>query len=115
MGMNELFQIDPVKSPRMRWMERHYLTTQNTVDEHGHLLMSVYHGMAKIATGETLDAALVAAAKSLNIRLWNEESLVNTGVLTTAGGGMGRAESVSTGGLTGEAAASGQHLTNPQA
>jgi len=69
--MNELFQIDPVKSPRLRWMERHHLTLDRA-ERDGAIVHIVKHGMMPIGTGQTGDDALVAAAKSLNIKLWNE-------------------------------------------
>jgi hypothetical protein len=71
--MNELFEIPESKSPRIKWMERHHLTAANYTDENNHLRIAVYHGMARIANGDTADEALTAAAKSLNIPLWNEQ------------------------------------------
>ena len=70
---DELFKIEPVKSPRLKWMERHFLSTANYTDESDHLRIAVFHGMARVANGDTLEDALHAAAKKLNIKLWNEE------------------------------------------
>lgn len=61
-----LFDIPESKSPKLKWMERHHLTTANYTDENNHLRIAVYHGMARIANGDTADE------KSLNIPLWNE-------------------------------------------
>lgn len=70
--MNELFQIEPVKSPRLRWMERHYIKLE-TAERDGAVVHIAKHGMMPCGTGPTQDDALLAAAKSLNIKLWNEE------------------------------------------
>jgi hypothetical protein len=70
--MDELFQIEPTKSPKLKWMERHFLTVQITTLP----MPNVYqckHGMTVVAHGETHDDALCNAARKLNIKLWNEE------------------------------------------
>ena len=72
--MNELFQIEPIKSPRLRWMERHHLTVYQNIEMAVDARFTAYHGMAVIGHGATYDDALFAAAKSLNIKLWNEEN-----------------------------------------
>lgn len=69
--MSELFDIPECKSPRLKWMERHHLTIQITTNPPPNTYQAK-HGMTVIASGSTPDEALVAAAKSLNIRLWNE-------------------------------------------
>lgn len=76
--MNELFPIPETKSPRLKWMERHHLTIHHQpydhagpMDEQEHY--AAIHGMKPIGYGATPDEALVAAAKSLNIKLWNEQ------------------------------------------
>ena len=71
--MNELFTIPEVKSPRLLWMERHHITTSRGMDAQTSKLWAAHYGMDRIATGPTEDDALVAAAKSLNIPLWNEQ------------------------------------------
>jgi hypothetical protein len=70
----ELFAISETKSPRLKWMERHHLTVEKNefMDNWDY---RVKHGMAIIGYGATPDAALVAAAKSLNIPLWNESGV----------------------------------------
>ena len=68
--MSELFDIPETKSPRLLWMEKHYLSTANYTDDNNHLRIAVFHHLQRIANGDTLDDALVAAAKSLNIKLW---------------------------------------------
>jgi hypothetical protein len=54
-------------------MERHHLSVEK------YWMVDVWyyrakHGMKVIGKGETEDDALFAAAKSLNIKLWNEEA-----------------------------------------
>lgn len=72
--MNELFNIGESKSPRIKWMERHHLRVEANPAPRGDSdIMQCFHGMTVIGYGPTEDAALVAAAKSLNIRLWNEQ------------------------------------------
>jgi len=69
----ELFDIPENKSPRILWMERHHLKTDIYHDESDNPRIAVLHGMTRIANGLTVDEALVNAAKSLNIKLWNEQ------------------------------------------
>lgn len=72
MDMTELFNIDPVKSPRLKWMDRHHITVRITTMPPPNTYQAK-HGMAVVGYGATYDDALFAAAKSLNIKLWNEE------------------------------------------
>jgi len=65
--MGSLFNIPETKSPRLRWMERYHITVKIKGDKY-----EAYHGMDRVATGPTEDDAITAAAKSLNIKLWNE-------------------------------------------
>ena len=69
--MRELFEIPESKSPRLKWMERHHLTVEK------YWMVDIWyyrakHGMKVIGKGNTEDEAITAAAKSLNIPLWNE-------------------------------------------
>jgi hypothetical protein len=70
--MTELFDIPETPSPRLRWMKRHHLAIEPITEENGNRY-AARHGMAVICKGATEDEALTAAAKSLSIRLWNEE------------------------------------------
>ena len=65
----ELFTIPETKSPRLLWLERHHLTIGFNFESGMHVARQ---GMKPIGYGPTPDDALVAAAKSLNIPLWNE-------------------------------------------
>ena len=66
--MNELFEIPPSKSPRLLWMERHHLTVRlsHNYDDDEDVWQCLY-GMKVIGEGITKEAAVSAAAKSLNI------------------------------------------------
>ena len=67
--MSELFEIPESKSPRLLWLEDHHLhLCANTIS--GRWEVSLHS--AVIGHGATADDALAAAAKSLNIPLWNE-------------------------------------------
>jgi hypothetical protein len=70
----ELFKIEPVKSPRLKWMERHHITVTETANEDNEAVFQARHGMTVIAEASTVDKAIHKAAKSLNIKLWNEEA-----------------------------------------
>ena len=71
--MNELFEIPESKSPRLKWMERHHLTVRLSHDyDDDEDVWQCLHGMKVIGEGGTEDRAITAAAKSLNIPLWNE-------------------------------------------
>jgi hypothetical protein len=72
--MTELFDIPETPSPRLRWMQRHHLTVEPITEENSNRY-AARHGMTIIGKGSTEDEALTAAAKSLNIRLWNEEGV----------------------------------------
>lgn len=68
----DLFNLPESKSPRMKWMERHHLTVTDT-GSYAERRFEAVHGMKTIGYGATPDQALFAAAKSLNIRMWNEQ------------------------------------------
>ena len=71
--MNELFSIPESKSPRLLWMERHHLTIREGYNhDDDEAIFQCLHGMKVIGEGLTQDKAITAAAKSLNIKLWNE-------------------------------------------
>jgi hypothetical protein len=55
-------------------MQRHHLAVEPITEENGNRY-AARHGMTVIGKGATEDEALTAAAKSLNIRLWNEEGV----------------------------------------
>ena len=69
----ELFAIPESKSPKLRWMERHHITVRQNDQSAPAKAYEAYYGMDRIATGPSETDALVAAAKSLNIPLWNEQ------------------------------------------
>jgi hypothetical protein len=56
-------------------MQRHHLTVSRKHEEENMYSFVAIHGMTIIGKGATEDEALTAAAKSLNIRLWNEEGV----------------------------------------
>ncbi len=68
--MNELFNLEPSESPKIKWMKRHHIT----VTEINEGRFTVTHGMKYVCQADTHDDALVKAAKLLNLRLWNEET-----------------------------------------
>ena len=74
--MNELFTIPETKSPRLLWMERHHLTIEDRGDGIPlHAIGRRYKailGIKTIGYGASINDALVSAAKSLNVKLWNE-------------------------------------------
>lgn len=73
----ELFTMPETKSPRLLWIEKHGLTIHHQPFDHagptdkGERYAAIYNHKS-IGLGACLDDALVAAAKSLNIPLWNE-------------------------------------------
>jgi len=70
--MNELFDIPETPSPRLQWMNRYHITTRQDLSASENNKWSAFHGMDRIAIGHSEDSALTNAAKSLNIKLWNE-------------------------------------------
>lgn len=68
--MNELFDIPESKSPKMIWMERHWLK----IEEQNGKFRAI-QPLIKFDFKETEDEALTHAAKTLGIRLWNEEQI----------------------------------------
>jgi hypothetical protein len=69
--MNELFNLETSESPKLKWMKRHFIEVCQIKDDH----FTVTHGMKYICQADSMDAALVLAAKRLNLRLWNEETI----------------------------------------
>ncbi len=70
----DLFNLPETKSPRLKWMERHYLTVKDSWNyDDDEPIFQCLHGMKVIGEGLTEHDAVVAAAKSLNIKLWNEQ------------------------------------------
>ena len=84
---SELFpaSIVTVKSPRLRWMERHKLITQEFPDvkpgdecpETGNPIhrWEAWQVGAAPCGGPTEDDAIIAWAKANGVRLWNEEGV----------------------------------------
>ena len=75
--MSELFDMPETKSPRLLWMEKHGLTIHHQPYDHAGPMdkedrYAAIYNQKSIGKGSTPDDALVAAAKSLNIKLWNE-------------------------------------------
>lgn len=66
---NELFQITPSKSPKLKWMDKHWIKTEIAPDGR----IRAIQGLCNFAYRSTEDEALTHAAQMLNIRLWNEE------------------------------------------
>ena len=82
---DELFSVPEVKSPRLRWIEKHGVEVKPTLDwdpdaedENGDVVHAWYasddqwrhkHG------GDTENDALAAWAIARGVRLWNEEGL----------------------------------------
>lgn len=65
--MNDnLFDIPETKSPRLIWMERHGIKTQE--------IKGSWAATASIfsCNGDTENDAIVSLAKKMNIKLWNE-------------------------------------------
>ena len=70
----DLFNIEETKSPRLKWMERHHLTVKERYcAEDEETVYQCLHGIKVIGEATTEHDAVVAAAKSLNIKLWNEQ------------------------------------------
>jgi len=69
--MNELFNLEPSESPRLKWMRKHDIN----VNEINHNHYTVTKGMKYVGQADSMDAALFLAAKRLGILLWNEEGI----------------------------------------
>lgn len=87
----ELFEIEEGLSPRLRWIQRHGIATAVTRDGIATALTRDGHWQAWIpednpwavmlaGCGETEDDALVALARRLGLRTWQEEEFYGTGV-----------------------------------
>ena len=72
-NMSDLFNIPATPSPRLKWLSAHGITVSRTHYEAEPF--RAYIGAQQIGKGYTEDDAVVAAAKSLNIPLWNEEGI----------------------------------------
>lgn len=80
--MNELFNIQPSLSPRLRWMGQHGIFTEkrNFNEEGDGPWWAWSHAktephMKLEASDRTEDEALTNLAKKLGIKLWNEEGI----------------------------------------
>ena len=71
----ELFNIPTVKSPRLRWIEKHDLRTISGTTAENKVEWAAWQigRGAKTFKGDTEDDALAAWAKARGVRLWNEE------------------------------------------
>lgn len=76
--MNELFQIEESKSPRLRWMDKHGVWTQKTNAEEYEDPEHAWKAQAAgyVGFGPTEDDAIVELARLMGIALWNEEGAV---------------------------------------
>lgn len=70
--MTDLFTIPESKSPRLLWMERHGITTKE-YNGKWHAIKRLSPKHVRITGGDTEDAALMAMAFKLKLKLWNEE------------------------------------------
>lgn len=93
--MSELFDIPETLSPRLKWMRDNRIKTHHAphmeeapwmairlTEEHWKKQMSVSEAMeeecrlydeaGELAEADTEDEAIVALAKKLNLKLWNE-------------------------------------------
>lgn len=68
---DELFSIPPSDSPRLAWMKRHGVHTQQQANGSWY----AWHNGAGDGKGDTEDEAIYAMAINAGIRLWNEEGL----------------------------------------
>ena len=68
---DELFDIPVVLSPRLAWMQTHRLELAPGFDGEDEVVVVRQDGNW-IADALTEDAAIVKAAKRLNVKLWNE-------------------------------------------
>jgi hypothetical protein len=69
--MNELFQNEESLSPRLRWMQRHYITIiDDGEDMPPGKRYRAKHGMASIATGSSEYEACVNACLVRKLRGW---------------------------------------------
>ena len=71
--MNELFRTTETKSPRLKWLDKHGIWTQQfNAESIAPDLRWVATSAGKTGTGPTEDDAIVHLAKRMNIKLWNE-------------------------------------------
>jgi len=69
----ELFSIPEVKSPRLKWMERHGIQVLHFPDiDTPEPYVATRYGK-EIAKGGNAEWACYFAAKKLNLKTWNEE------------------------------------------
>ena len=76
--MSELFPISDVtaKSPRLRWLEKHWVGTGRdlAVEDNDEPYFACFLSDGIRWWGETEDDALVALAKANGLKLWFEET-----------------------------------------
>lgn len=75
--MSELFNIPEVKSPRLKWLDRHGVWTGKVEYDHAGPTEPEDKWQATAAgkegRGPTEDASIVELAKKMGIKLWNEQ------------------------------------------
>ena len=71
--MSDLFPIEETLSPRLIWMRENGILTDH-LGTHAEAYQAWVNGSPQGATGygDTEDEAIVALAKKLNLKLWNE-------------------------------------------
>ena len=78
---DELFHIDESLSPRLAWMRQHRIQTSESdlfkLTQHGKPWAAWISGkrtkaVAQYTTADTEDEAIIALAKKINLKLWNE-------------------------------------------
>ncbi len=72
--MTELFHIEPVLSPRLRWMEQHNITLRHHEDSSAHHLnwSATDDAFKCFGWGETEEEALCQLARKLGLKHWSE-------------------------------------------
>jgi len=79
--VSNLFDLDECLSPRLQWMRKHGIRTyhnpkmsipwmaiENETEERG-------ASLCRTERGDSMESALVALARKMGIRLWNEEGI----------------------------------------
>lgn len=69
----ELFAIPEVKSPRLKWMERHGIQVLHFPDSEDIDPFVATRLGKEVAKGGTAEWACYFAAKKLGLKTWNEE------------------------------------------
>lgn len=74
--MSELFQIEETLSPRLKWMRENQIETESDAFDaytgEDRWIAYRYEDFGDNEFGDTEDEAIVALAKKLNVKLWNE-------------------------------------------